>query len=232
MSCSALTTVGTTAELKKISGSAFVGCAALSSIDTSGCTLIGTQAFKSCTALESVDLSSCQTIESEAFYQSGLTSLTYPGTTMNYRAFGWCESLEEVSMPNFTTFNATYEFLNCTSLKRAYIPQLTKISNSTFGGCQALETADFPLCTYVGYEGLMDCPALETVNMPLVKTVSESAFRWDESLTEINFPLCTTVGKEAFRDCTSLSSVTVKEGCKFGRNVFSGISPRPQVNYV
>jgi len=230
--CTSLRSVGSTSALKVVGQEAFNGCTALSAIDTSGCTSIASNAFQSCTALESINLSSCNSVGREAFYRSGLKSVTFPGTTMRYRAFGWCESLEEANLPNFTKFDSSYEFLNCTAMVSANIPNLTYISSHSLAGCISLQEADFPLCTYIGYGGLEDCPSLAMVNMPLVETVSMDAFKWCSSLSSVYFPNCTSVEEEAFRDCTSLSSVTVKEGCKFGRNVFSGISPRPQVNYV
>jgi hypothetical protein len=230
--CTRLRTVGTTSALKGVGDGAFKGCTSLSAIDTSGCTYISSHAFQGCTALESVDLSSCDKVYDDAFYRSGLKSLTFLGTKLSYGAFRWCESLEEANLPNFTKFDGTYEFLNCTAMVSINIPNLTYISGNSLAGCISLQAADFPLCTHISGEGLMDCPSLVTVNMPLAEYVGYRAFMWCSSLSSVYFPNCTSVGEEAFRECTSLSSVTVKEGCTFGRDVFYGIRPRPQVNYV
>lgn len=83
-------------------------------------TKIGSYAFAYC-AIESITIPSGVTeIKNNAFYNSHLTSIDIPEnvTTLGNNAFGFCESLEELRIPNHALCDRT---LNCQNLKTIYI---------------------------------------------------------------------------------------------------------------
>ena len=95
--CTALQEVTLPGDMKVIGGSAFSGCAALTTVNLSQVTRINLSAFWGCTSLETLALDNVTAIGQEAFYG--------------------CTGLETLKIPKCTEFG-TYIVSGCRSLTR------------------------------------------------------------------------------------------------------------------
>ena len=96
--CTALQEVTLPGDMKVIGGSAFSGCAALTTVNLSQVTRINLSAFWGCTSLETLALDNVTAIGQEAFYEcTGLETLKIPKCTEfgNYIVTG-CRSLTRI----------------------------------------------------------------------------------------------------------------------------------------
>ena len=96
--CTALQEVTLPDDMKVIGGSAFSGCAALTTVNLSQVTWINLNAFWGCTSLETLALDNVTAIGQEAFYEcTGLETLKIPKCTEfgNYIVTG-CRSLTRI----------------------------------------------------------------------------------------------------------------------------------------
>ena len=96
--CTALQEVTLPDDMKVIGGSAFSGCAALTTVNLSQVTRINLSAFWGCTSLETLALDNVTAIGQEAFYEcTGLETLKIPKCTWfgNYIVTG-CRSLTRI----------------------------------------------------------------------------------------------------------------------------------------
>ena len=96
--CTALQEVTLPDDIKVIGGSAFSGCAALTTVNLSQVTRINLSAFWGCTSLETLALDNVTAIGQEAFYEcTGLETLKIPKCTEfgNYIVTG-CRSLTRI----------------------------------------------------------------------------------------------------------------------------------------
>ena len=96
--CTALQEVTLPDDMKVIGGSAFSGCAALTTVNLSQVTWINLNAFWGCTSLETLALDNVTAIGQEAFYEcTGLETLKIPKCTQfgNYIVSG-CKALTRI----------------------------------------------------------------------------------------------------------------------------------------
>ena len=132
-----------------ISGSAFYGCAGLTSITIpNSVTDIGYNAFRDCTGLTSVTIPNRLTrINNNVFYNcTGLTSITIGNgvTIISDSVFGNCTRLTSVTIPDSVTGIGTAAFENCTGLMSATIGKGVKsIGSNVFRGCSNLTSITF-----------------------------------------------------------------------------------------
>ena len=173
--CTALTSISMPPSITDISGSGFAGCTSLTSIDLSYITRIGPNAFS----------------------QSGLHSVTIPGTvtTIGEYAFTGSASLAAVYFdPSSSLISIGYSmFFNCFALTTCQLPlsmPAIKISENMFYQCRALrEIAIPPSITLIATNAFLGCEALGMVTFP---------------------PSLISIGDYAFYKCVSLSTVLFK----------------------
>ena len=135
---------------------------------------------------------------SGVFYDSGITSVTFPETLENIGnyAFYQCSGL-----------TGGLNLSNCTSL--------TSIGLSAFEDCSGLTSLTLPSSlTSIGASAFRNCSGL-TGGLNLggctsLTSIGASAFRGCSGLTSISLPSrLTSIGSSAFYDCDGLTSLTL-----------------------
>jgi hypothetical protein len=110
-------------------------------------------------------------------------------TTIPEGAFGDCETLVSITIPNSVNEIGDSAFLHCTNLASINVPNgVTKIGPQAFGSCTSLATITIPNgITRIEYQTFYYCKSLVSITIPDSVTF---IYNW------------------AFGGCTSLTSVT------------------------
>ena len=137
---------------------------------------------------------------------------TYSVTTIGEYAFGWCEALTSVEMPEVTTING-WAFSYCYALTSVEMPTVTTIGDESFYCCEALTSVEMPAVTTINGWAFSYCSALTSAEMPAVTTIGVRAFYYCYDLTSVSMPEVTTIGDGAFSGCSSLASVFIPSSC-------------------
>ena len=222
--------------IKQIAGSAFSGCAGLSSITIpNSVTSIGIGAFEGCSCLKSpaynahcfaymptsyqgdyVIPEGIKQIAGSAFRGCvGLTSVTIPNslTSIGDFAFYECSSLTSVTTGNGLTSIGYYAFYGCSSLTSVTTGNgLTSIGDYAFDGCSGLTSITIPnSVTSIGECAFYGCSGLKSINIPnSLTSIERHTFDGCSSLTSITIPnSVTSIGYSAFSRCSGLTSVTI-----------------------
>ena len=146
-------------------------------------------------------------------------------TTIGDGAFVSCDSLTSINIPNSVTTIGELAFFSCESLVNINIPNsVTTIGDSAFAFCDSLTSINIPnSVTTIGKFAFSDCDSLVNINIPnRVTTIGEYAFDGCKSLVNINIPnSITTIEDRAFRGCENLPS-HIKSDIRqrFGEKVF------------
>ena len=142
--------------------------------------------------------------------------VTYPVTSIGYRAFYNSTGLDSVSIPSSVTTIGVYAFRGCTGLTSIVIPEtVSTIDNSAFYSCSSIASVDLKMekIDSLGEKIFYGCKALTSVVIPEIMTfIPTGMFYGCSNLSEISLPstlnmICTT----AFRNCTSLTSISLPE---------------------
>lgn len=158
------------APVTKIGNSAFYDLETLESITISNNVIsIGSYAFNGCTNLKNIVLpSNLINIDNCAFYRSGLESIVIPSSlttlgesvfencraltsvsfedgsnckTINYGAFAYCSSLNNIKLSTNLQIIGQGAFYGCTALSEITIPAtVTRINKGAFQDCSNLKT--------------------------------------------------------------------------------------------
>ena len=139
---------------------------------------------------------------------------TYSVTSIEYRAFGDCTGLTEVTIPNSVTSIGDDAFRGCTGLTEVTIPNsVTFIGSSAFGDCTGLTSIEVESGN-TKYDSRDNCNAIiETSTNSLVCGCKNTII--PNSVTSI--------GNGAFYGCTGLTSVTIGNSVtSIGSSAFSG----------
>lgn len=128
------------------------------------------------------------TIGADAVYGDGVfygcTSLTKVtvgvNTTFGYAAFGYCELLEEVEMPEEgEVFFGPACFEYCDALSIIDLSNLSKIEFQAFFGCLSLTEINLANATEIDDYAFAYCSSLSSVSMPKVVRIGNYAFSGD-----------------------------------------------------
>ncbi len=172
----------TLSDQEKISDKAFMNCAKLARVTTSGRnTAIGNSAFEDCTALTSIVLT--PKVGNRAFYGCTAMKTLYGSsqmTTLGASAFEGCTALTTVS----------------------FASSLTLLPNRAFYGCKALTKIDLSHTAVktIGNCAFFNCSAATAISLPdTLTTISYGAFYGCNKTTGVTIPKATTyVGSYAF----------------------------------
>lgn len=122
-----------------------------------------------------------------------------------------------------------YAFGNCTNLVDVYlIGDISEdefiINDTTFNGCDKLETVSYKGTLVLGSTAFAGCLRLRKLNCTDVELIGTEAFSGCASLKEIVLSKISNVPDNTFMGCTSLEKVRIKNigVLNIGENAFSG----------
>ncbi len=150
-------------------------------------------------------------------------------TTIGWRAFEDCVTLQEVIIPETVTEIGLYAFKRCVMLQEVIIPDsVTFLGDDAFTGCRLLKTAVLSNnLQRLEYGLFSDCENLQEVVIPDGVTIIEDrVFYGCRKLTEIKLPVnLLSIGLSAFELCGSLTKIIIPQSVKYlGGNAFTGCS--------
>lgn len=129
-----------------------------------------------------------------AFSEHGefLTSIELPNTvtSIGYRAFYGCGSLESVGLPDGITHIGGFAFSGCSSLQSVDMPvSLKSISLGAFSNCSAITEIKIPQnVTTIGMNAFDGCASLERVDIPeAVTKICSNAFYNCPNITDVTY---------------------------------------------
>jgi len=145
-------------------------------------------------------------------------------TTIGYDAFGGCEQLKSIVIPNSVTAIEGYAFCR-TGLTTINIPEsVTTIGYSAFSNSDVKSISIPNSITEISEDLFYNCKSLTTVSIPqTVKEIGSYAFGNCEKLTSIEIPSAVdSIFKYTFSGCSSLTSVSIPSSVKYiGKSAFS-----------
>ena len=147
-----------------------------------------------------------------------LTSIIIPDsmTSIGHCAFSGCHSLTSINIPDGVTNIGDWAFDECKSLKSINIPNsVTSIVKGAFEDCGALTSINIPDgVTSIGCFAFSGCESLTSINIPDgVTSIEYKTFSGCISLKSINIPNgVTSIEDFAFSGCESLTSINIPDG--------------------
>ena len=177
-------------------------------------------------------------IEDKAFYFcESLTSVTIPNsvTSIEQEAFSGCRSLTSVTIGNSVTSIGDQAFDFCSSLTSVTIPNsVTSIGELAFGFCSSLISVTIGnSVTSIGGRAFDSCSSLTSVMIPnSVTSIEHEAFSGCSSLTSVTIPnSVTSIEYAVFSGCSSLTSVTIPNSVtSIGGSAFTDCSSLKYIN--
>lgn len=196
--------------------------------DLTDCT-IEMGAFKGLSNLETVTFGNCENvkIKNEAFANTAIKNIVIPeGVSLGQFVFSECTSLETAVINGsplhqikVTTNSAGVEtrredvyserlFNGCSNLKEVYLSSsYTKIYDSMFYECFALENVTADEVTEIGNHSFYRCTSLKSFELKNEVTVDSYAFSNCVSLEYLDFTKITKISTFSFWCCSSLDNI-------------------------
>ena len=145
-----------------------------------------------------------------------LLSVTLPQSVMviGDSAFYNCKKLYSADLLNGITYIGNAAFLGC-AITSVIIPNsVTRIGDGTFKDCTSLTSVAIPnSVTSIGNEAFRKCGQLTSIELGNVQTIGDYAFRLCNAIRNIDIPASvTTFGEGVFLWCDSLKNINVAEG--------------------
>ena len=204
VNCTNLVSLGETASVTYIGGSAFEGCESLASIDLSNCSSWSNAIFRSCKNLKEIKLPSTLTEIPSALFCgcTGLTSFDFTNITKIGSSAFEGTGLTSVVIPASVKDIADNTFKNCNNLKSIDLGNINSIGSSAFEGT-----------------------GLTSVVIPTsVKDIADNTFKNCNNLKSVDLGNINTIGSSAFEGC-NIDSLTIPASISSIRNnAFSGIN--------
>ena len=185
-------------------------------------------------------------------YSITYNNTTYTVTAIGEDAFGGCESLTSITIPNSVTTIGSSAFSGCIGLANIEIPNsVTTIGIGVFYGCTGLTSVIIGnSVATIGPYAFGDCTGLTIIEIPnSVTTIGEGTFSGCSKLTNVTlgdaltaieswtFSSCrdlasiiipnsvNSIGDWAFYECSGLTNVTIGNSVTtIGEYAFSGCS--------
>ena len=137
-------------------------------------------------------------------------------TSIREEVFGHCSSLRSIHIPESIVSMRRWSYLLCTSLKSINIPEgVTSIEAGVFENCYSLKSIYIPDgVTTINQYAFDECRSLKSIYIPDgVTYIGEYAFNDCRSLKSIHIPEgVTSIERTVFYNCRSLTSINIPEG--------------------
>ena len=134
-----------------------------------------------------------------------------------YRRRPWdkfCDSIQQVSIPEGVTSVGDYAFYLCHSLSSITMPNsVTRIGERAFYSCESLNSISLSnSLAYIGNSAFYSC-SFASITLPeSVTNIGEGAFYMCDSLVTINIPDgITSIENRTFYSCESLASIKIPD---------------------
>ena len=205
-------------------------------------TYIGRSAFYACIGIAKLTIpESVKTIGDYAFYQC--MGIGLPGfdeenpivggiilseglESIGNRAFQYCISLTDITIPDSVTYIGTHAFYKCEKLKTVNIgASLTNILEYTFYNCEAIESVNLGGVKNVGKYAFRGCGLLTDLDFSGLESIGHASFYKCVSLTKINLSdSLKHIGEYAFRGCNLISTIIIPDSVEtIGKHAFYGM---------
>lgn len=219
--------------VKAINGHAFYYFSGLTSVKIpSSVTSIGVECFAYCTNIKTVEVGDNTSQEAatilgqRAFYKCQNATSVILGNNIvgiGHEAFGYCNSLQSIVIPNSVTTITNHAFASCENLESVQLSNnLKRIEWATFSSCYNLKSIIIPDgVDFIGEMAFAYCTNLTEVKLPSnLNKIDWSAFEGCTGLTSIDIPDNTrTIYRCVFYDCSNLKTVKIGKGVK---DIYSG----------
>lgn len=130
---------------------------------------------------------------------------------INSSAFGFCQKLTSISLPNTVSLIPFCAFESCRQLTTVVIPEsVTYIGEDAFHDCSALTNLSIPnSVTYIGKSAFSSCNSLQSLSFPeSIRTIDRGAFQTCQKLKYITLPnSIVTLGVHAFWQCENIKHI-------------------------
>ncbi len=141
------------------------------------------------------------------------------------RAFYYCDTIKEITLPKNLKSVGDYLFEECYSLETVTLNEgLLSIGNGAFCNCAMLKSINIPdSITQIGDNAFQWCESLKEITIPDgVTKIGNNVFEGCQSLESITIPNSVSeIGELAFLSCESLKEITIPESVtEIGENAF------------
>lgn len=169
--------------------------------------------------------------------------IKYAVTSIGWYAFGFCDQMTSVTIPNTVTSIEDIAFSHCSGLTSVTIPNsVTSIGNQAFMECSNLTSITIPnSVSSIGQQAFQICSNLTSVTIPnSITSIGYATFSQCRHLTSVNIPNSVTyIGTCAFEECNNLTSMTIpnsvyriEERAFYKCNSLMSLTIPSSVNYI
>ncbi len=161
------------------------------------------------------------------FFHSGISNISIPSAkAIGYCAFGNCENLKSIKLPNNLKRLESIIFSECINLESVTFPEsLTCIGSNSFAGCKSLKSFSLPNNLETLESGaFIKCESLESVTIPeSVTDLGDQVFAYCTNLKNATFNSYPKkgLGKKLFLECTALENINIPDDNGFVHAIIS-----------